>query len=97
VNGALLSRCKVFVLKGLTEEPDDMLKAIAVFANGDARAALSTLEMVVLNSEEAGGAITVTADCVEQCTSRKSLLYDKGGEDLHSSSSLNVSYTISLK
>ena len=104
VNGALLSRCKVFVLKGLTEDEivgllrraladprgfgrrrvvisDDMLKAIAVFANGDARAALSTLEMVVLNSEEAGGTITVTADCVEQCTSRKSLLYDKGGEE----------------
>ena len=104
VNGALLSRCKVFVLKGLTEDEivgllrraladprgfgrrrvvisDDMLKAIAVFANGDARAALSTLEMVVLNSEETGGTITVTADCVEQCTSRKSLLYDKGGEE----------------
>ena len=104
VNGALLSRCKVFVLKGLTEDEivgllhraladprgfgrrrvvisDDMLKAIAVFANGDARAALSTLEMVVLNSEEAGGTVTVTADCVEQCTSQKSLLYDKGGEE----------------
>ena len=104
VNGALLSRCKVFVLKGLTEDEivgllrraladprgfgrkrvvisDDMLKVIAVFANGDARAALSTLEMVVLNSEEAGGEIRVTADCVEQCTSRKSLLYDKGGEE----------------
>ena len=58
-----------------------MLKSISVFANGDARAALSTLEMVVLNSEETGGTITVTADCVEQCTSRKSLLYDKGGEE----------------
>ncbi len=104
VNGALLSRCKVFVLKGLTEDEivgllrraltdprgfgrkrvvisDDMLKAIAIFANGDARAALSTLEMVVLNSDEIEGRITVTADCVEQCTSRKSLLYDKGGEE----------------
>ena len=104
VNGALLSRCKVFVLKGLTEDEivgllrraltdprgfgrkrvvisDDMLKAIAIFANGDARAALSTLEMVVLNSDETEGRIAVTADCVEQCTSRKSLLYDKGGEE----------------
>ena len=104
VNGALLSRCKVFVLKGLTEDEivgllrraltdprgfgrkrvvisDDMLKAIAIFANGDARAALSTLEMVVLNSDEVEGRIAVTADCVEQCTSRKSLLYDKGGEE----------------
>ena len=30
---------------------DDLLEAIANFANGDARTALSTLEMVVLNGE----------------------------------------------
>ncbi len=104
VNGALLSRCKVFVLKQLSEDDltgllrravsdprgfggkalsidDEMLHAIAVFANGDARSALSTLEMVVLNSDEKDGTITVTADSVEQCTSRKSLLYDKAGEE----------------
>ena len=105
VNGALLSRCRVFVLKALTEEdlvqllhralehPDgfggehvgveeDVLRMIAVFANGDARMALSTLEMAVLNGEmEADGQITVTKETVEQCTSRKSLLYDKDGEE----------------
>ena len=71
VNGALLSRCKVFVLQSLKpqelvqllqraltdprgfgsqhiEIQPDLLEAIANFANGDARAALSTLEMVVL-------------------------------------------------
>ncbi len=104
VNGALLSRCRVFVLKALTEEEivalleralrspagfggerigvaPDVLRMIAVFANGDARTALSTLEMAVLNSESSGGAVTVTAETVEQCTSRKSLLYDKDGEE----------------
>lgn len=104
VNGALLSRCKVFVLKALQEEDlvalltralrdrrglgdmhvriePEMLKAIAVFANGDARAALSTLEMVVLNGELDGDSVVVTAETLEQCTSRKSLLYDKGGEE----------------
>ena len=59
-----------------------LLQLIAVFANGDARAALSTLEMVVLNGEMAAdGAVTVTRETLEQCTSKKSLLYDKNGEE----------------
>jgi len=74
INNALLSRCKVFVLKALSTDDivkllknalsnpkgfgdqdisitDEMLRSIAVFSNGDARFALSTLEMVILNSE----------------------------------------------
>ena len=105
VNGALLSRCKVFVLQALSvddlkdlltravKDPrgfgsqkvnvaDDLLEAIAVFANGDARSALSTLEMAVLNGDVADdGSITVTRENLEQCTSKKSLLYDKTGEE----------------
>ncbi|MBQ6077482.1 MAG: replication-associated recombination protein A [Clostridia bacterium] len=104
VNGALLSRCKVFVLKGLSEDDlvtllkraisspkgfgnqnivisDDVIRMIAVFANGDARTALSTLEMAVLNGEYENDVTTVTVDTVEQCTSKKSLLYDKNGEE----------------
>ena len=61
---------------------DDLLSQIAVFANGDARTALSTLEMAVLNGTvDASGGITVTQETLEQCTSRKSLLYDKQGEE----------------
>ena len=60
----------------------EVLEGIAVFANGDARTALSTLEMVVLNGDvDDAGVITVTEDTLEQCTARKSLLYDKGGEE----------------
>ena len=104
VNGALLSRCKVFVLKALSEEElmvllrravespkgfgeeqveisEDVLRLIAVFANGDARTALSTLEMAVLNGSMDGEITRVTRETVEQCTSRKSLLYDKTGEE----------------
>lgn len=104
VNGALLSRCKVFVLKALGEDDiitllkraltspdgfgyqkinieDDVLALIANFANGDARMALSTLEMAVLNGRQEGDVTTVTRETVEQCTSRKSLLYDKSGEE----------------
>ena len=104
VNGALLSRCKVFVLQPLSTEDiaellsraikdergfggqkikiaPEHLEVIAGFANGDARSALSTLEMVVLNGEEKNGTISVTKEILEQCISRKSLLYDKKGEE----------------
>lgn len=109
VNGALLSRCKVFVLKALQKEEvvdllkrairdprgygdkdivitDEMLGAVSVFSGGDARSALSTLEMLILNGDyytEADGRqrITVTRDTFEQCTSKKMLLYDKDGDE----------------
>lgn len=105
VNGALLSRCKVFVLQALTaddlkdlltaairdergfgnlevEISDGLISAIANFANGDARSALSALEMAVLNGDVTPeGKVIVTEETVEQCTSKKSLLYDKNGEE----------------
>ena len=104
INGALLSRCKVFVLQPLTTEnilsvlrhalsspagfggqqvriDDDALTAIANFANGDARSALSTLEMAILNADYENGVSTVSTQTLEQLISRKSLLYDKKGEE----------------
>lgn len=61
---------------------EELLEMIAIFANGDARTALSTLEMAVLNGDmDADGATTVTRETLEQCTSKKSLLYDKTGEE----------------
>ena len=104
VNGALLSRCRVFVLQPLSAEDlmkmlqhalhspkgfgdqkieitEDLLGLIANFANGDARSALSTLEMVVLNGDVQEDSVTVTKEILEQCISKKSLLYDKNGEE----------------
>ncbi len=64
------------------EISDDILRSIALFANGDARTALSTLEMAVLNGIlDSTGTITVTPEILEQCISKKSLLYDKNGEE----------------
>ena len=60
---------------------DDMLYVIAGFANGDARVALGTLEMVIINGETDETGTTVTRELLEQCISKKSLLYDKGGEE----------------
>ena len=104
VNGALLSRCKVFVLKQLSaddivvllkkdindprafnsqkiEISDQDLYFIANFSNGDARTALSTLEMAVLNGNIVEDTITVDSQIIEDITSKKSLLYDKKGEE----------------
>ena len=104
VNAALLSRCRVFVLKALEEKDlvqllknalsspsgflnsnvkmsERQIAAIAAFANGDARTALNTLEMAVTNGEISAEGITVTDEGLEQCISRKSLLYDKSGEE----------------
>ncbi len=105
INSALLSRCKVFVLQGLTTADmrkllehaltdkrgfgnqrihieDKLLEAIAVFAGGDARMALNTLDMAVLNGRiEPDGTITVSQEILEQCTGKKMLLYDRNGEE----------------
>ena len=104
VNSALLSRCKVFVLKPLEvkdiikllqnalHNPNGFgkltvkistqeIKAIAKFANGDARTALNTLEMAVLNGNKNGNTIAVTMDNLGQLITQKSVLYDKDGEE----------------
>ena len=60
---------------------DKLLGVIAAFANGDARVALSTLDIVVLNGDYDASGVTVTEEVVLQCVSRKSLLYDKDGEE----------------
>ena len=105
INSALLSRCKVFVLKALEEEDlckllrhaltspkgmgsmkvemgEEEIAAVARFANGDGRTALNTLEMAVLNGEvSVDGTVHVTAEVLAQCMNRRSLLYDKNGEE----------------
>lgn len=59
----------------------DTLELIAEFANGDARVALNTLEMAVLNGEREGQTVTVTAAGLHQLINTKSLRYDKNGEE----------------
>lgn len=104
VNAALLSRCRVFVLKALEEKDlvtllnnalvhpagfgnqnvqitPDQVRAIAAFADGDARSALNTLEMAVTNGEISAQGITITNEGLAQCISKKTLLYDKNGEE----------------
>ena len=58
-----------------------LLEKIALFANGDARVALNTLEMVALNGEKTQEGVFVTEDILNQCIGQRSLLYDKNGEE----------------
>jgi len=105
INSALLSRCKVFVLRALEEKDirelldhalkspkglgtmdieieEEDLNRIARFANGDARTALNTLEMAMLNGEmDENGKIWINKEVLAQCMNRRSLLYDKNGEE----------------
>jgi putative ATPase len=94
VISALLSRSRVYALRALTAEEivellrralpevgveagDDLLEQIAIYANGDARTAYNTLEAAVAASE--GGKLS--SEAVQDAIQRKTLLYDKSGEE----------------
>lgn len=105
LNSALLSRCKVFILKALEEDDlkqmlrraikspkgfgdmkiniaDEQLATVARFANGDARTALNTLEMAVFNGKvSSDGSVDIDDEILAQCMNRRSLMYDKNGEE----------------
>ena len=60
---------------------DDTLRKIAVYANGDARHALGTLEAAVSNAEPRGDRLVISDEVLAQCIGRKALMYDKHGEE----------------
>jgi putative ATPase len=94
VISALLSRTKVYMLKPLAEDEiltllrralpvvkmgasEDLLRQIATYANGDARTALNILELAAAASQNG----ELTREAIEDTLQRKTLLYDKGGEE----------------
>jgi putative ATPase len=94
VISALLSRTRVYALKPLAEDEiagllrralpmvkvdaaEDLLMQIAVYANGDARTAYNVLELASAASQGAH----LTAQAVADSLERKTLLYDKAGEE----------------
>ncbi len=60
---------------------EDLINMVAVFANGDARTALNTLEMIILNADKKKNEVIVSREIIEQILNKKSLLYDKNGEE----------------
>jgi putative ATPase len=112
VNAALLSRSKVFVLRGLNADEvstiltraladrerglgaagvqidPDSIRAIAQYANGDARVALNLLELsaaaapvVSTNAESDGEIRRIDLGRVQEAIQRRALLYDKSGDE----------------
>lgn len=59
----------------------EALRRMAIYANGDARSALNTLEMVVLNSDLEGNKVTVSDEILDTLLGNKTAYYDKDGEE----------------
>jgi len=94
VISALLSRSKVYALRalpteeivtlleralkvlGLTADPA-LLRQIAIYAGGDARSAYNILELAAAAEREG----VIEKEAVESAMERKTLLYDKAGEE----------------
>jgi putative ATPase len=61
---------------------DEILGKLSAYANGDARVALNTLELAVLSTTPANnGVIYITDEVLEEAFQKKTLLYDKKGEE----------------
>ena len=59
------------------ESSEELLRQIALYANGDARTAYNVLELAAAASKNG----RLTAEAVEDSIQRKMLLYDKAGEE----------------
>ncbi len=101
VNAALLSRCRVYVLRALTDEQvaallrraledderglgsahleveDGVLRRLAAYANGDARVALTALELAADATDDG----RITTELLADVLQHRALLYDKAGEE----------------
>jgi putative ATPase len=60
---------------------DEVLTQVARFANGDARAALNLLQLLVASAPQAAGRPRLDQALLERTLQHKALLYDKGGDE----------------
>ncbi|MGH9803575.1 MAG: replication-associated recombination protein A, partial [Candidatus Acidiferrales bacterium] len=65
----------------MVEAVENLLREIAIQANGDARAAYNVLEAAALGTKADGGRRVLTQAAVEKVLQRRVLLYDKAGEE----------------
>lgn len=62
------------------EMSDELKQTLAHFAHGDARLALNSLEMIIINSPDDLDGVHVSDDVVRQVLQKRTLLYDKKGD-----------------
>ncbi|MGQ9631734.1 MAG: replication-associated recombination protein A [bacterium] len=68
--------------KYAVEVDEGLLRALALFADGDARIALNTLELAVLGIDVSEGEPRrITREILEDAMQERALLYDKSGEE----------------
>lgn len=60
---------------------DDALNFLAQICDGDARQALSTLEIAVLSSDAQGAPVQITRDLVAAAVQRRAVAYDVSGDE----------------
>lgn len=61
---------------------DDALEFLADVANGDARAALTAIELGILTTERSGdGIIHITLEVAQECIQKRVVRYDKSGDN----------------
>src|SRR5262245_45505337 len=65
----------------LIDIDDESIRAIAGYANGDARVALNLLELSVAAAPETNGKRRIDIGQVKDAIQRRALLYDKSGEE----------------
>ena len=63
------------------EADDESLRAMARFANGDARSALNLLQLTVSSAQQPAGRPRIDHALLEKVLTNKMLLYDKSGEE----------------
>lgn len=60
---------------------DDALEFLADMANGDARAALTAIELGILTTPSEDGIIHITLDVASECIQKRVINYDKTGDN----------------
>jgi len=63
------------------EADDDALRAMARFANGDARSAINLLQLAVSSAQQPAGHPKIDTALLDKVLTNKTLLYDKSGEE----------------
>ena len=86
VRRAIADPDRGFGRRGITIE-DEALDFLAVSSDGDARRALTALEIAVLSQPKTTGALHIDLDTAQQSMQRKAIVYDQTGDEHYDAAS----------